>query len=104
MLIRLNILLDNGNYIAHEVLERNQLTFADIMAFPFIERFVVLKETIQDVWDEVNPVHVLEWFNRLSQESWIQAYRVPEHRLRNLIAKVRAGEYQGLDLPVSKYD
>ena len=104
LLIKLNNLLKDGNYIAHEILGRNELTFADVMAFSFAERIVMLRDLAQDTWDEVNPTNVLEWFNRLCQEPWAQAHRIPENRLRNFVSKIISGGYAGLELPITNYD
>ena len=105
LLLKLNTLLSNGKYMANEILGRNEFTFADMMAFPFVERFIVLRELNQEAWDTANPTEVVEWFNRLNQESWAQAHRVPEHRLKNLLKRSReTGGYKGLELPLSVYD
>jgi glutathione S-transferase len=103
LLNRVNDLLENGNYVTNRILGRNELSFADVMLYPFIERYVVLKDLTPTAWEEANTGNIVTWFEKLSQEPWIQAHRAPEHRLHNLVSLSKSGN-PGLVLPLSVYD
>ena len=104
VLVQLNGYAENGNFLAHKLLGRNELTIADVIAFPFIETFFGLKQKAEDIWTEVNPEGLTAWYAKLSEFPWIQAHKVPEHRFHKLLHLIKTGQYSGLALPLFIYD
>ena len=99
----LEVLMENGNYVAHTVIGRNELTIADVMIYPQIERYIAYKEHCHGVFDSA--VGVMAWFEKMSSEPWVQAHRVSVHRLMKIYRSRREDtDYHPLTLPVTLYD
>lgn len=95
--------MEDGHYVMHKILGIDQITFADIMILPFIERFFAFKEHCRGVFD--NRPGIEAWFKRISQEEWAKPYIVPERRLKKMYEiRMIPGEYRPLKLPVTFYD
>lgn len=97
--------LVGGQYFMTAVTGHTDVTFGDVMLYPFIERLVLQKQTKSSTVYEGEDFSAIElWFTRMSQLDFIAEYAVPQHRLLNLYLTVQSGNYQGLTLPLSTYD
>ena len=100
----INGFLENGNNVMHKVLGRNDFTLADLMILPYVERFREYWEGFDEKYKSEDVTNLWNWYERVSAEPWALEHKVPVHRLRSLSRIVRAGNYKGLDLPLSIYD
>lgn len=99
----LNAMTENGNYFLHKTLGRNEMTMADVMIYPIIERYMAYKDFYQGLFEPYTSL--LSWYNRMSAEPWIQAYKAPINRLQKIYhIRREPGDYRPLSLPSSLYD
>ncbi|OMJ67810.1 hypothetical protein SteCoe_34932 [Stentor coeruleus] len=99
----LNIMTENGYYFLHKTLYRNEMTMADVMIYPIIERYFAYKDFYQGLFEPYT--HLLSWYNHMSSESWIQTYKAPINRLQKVYhIRREPGDYKPLVLPSSLYD
>lgn len=94
----------SGSFFMHSILEKNQLTMADVLLYPFAERFFAYRAT---TFASINtaPVPGLEkWFETMSAFPWIQQYRALPGRLMKVQQLYESGQYPGLTLPLTSYD
>ena len=95
--------LEEG-YILDKVFETHQITFADLMILPYVERIHALKDQFpENLHIDGLPV-ILAYYERVSAEPWAQTHKAPPSRLVNGLAKVKAHGYEGLRLPITYYD
>ena len=100
----INKRVEGGKFVMQEVLG-DVLTMADVMLYPFIERVWALREGFLEEMTTGNDLSsTWKWFARMCEFPWIQQYRAPEHRLRNLIGLIKKNQYPGLALPLEIYD
>lgn len=94
----------NGNFFMHSLLEKNQLTMADVLLYPFAERFFAYRLTTFAPLNTA-PVPGLEkWFETMSGFPWIQRYRALPQRLLKVQQLYESGQFRGLTLPLTSYD
>lgn len=99
----LNNRLEGRTFVMDRELHKDQVTFADAILFPVIERVHALK----DVWgiakevDEM--IHLWKWYDKMVEFEWVKLNLVPEHRLINLRARNFGGD-RCLKLPLTRYD
>lgn len=102
-LIELNSRLDGASFVMDQELHRGQVSFADVVLFPVIERLNALRN-VWGIAEEVNGLsHLWSWYNIMISFSWVRENLVPEHRLVNLRARNLGGD-RGMKLPLSRYD
>ena len=94
--------LEGGNYVMHKTLGRNELTIADVAIFSFVERLVAWKDHAHGLLN--NASGLLAWYEKLSQEPWISANKVPLNRLHKIFEIRKQAEYKPLALPLEIYD
>lgn len=100
-----NFYLVGGQYFMTPITGHLDITFADVMIYPFIERLIALKHSMSAAVYHGEDFSAIElWFDRMSRLDFIARYAIPPHRLQNLYAHVHSGNYKGLTLPVSTYD
>ena len=100
----LNDFVENGNSIMHKVLNKNEINFADVMALPFVERILIILETVPEYLRHLNLRNLNSWYTNVGVQPWAFRQKAPPHQVRNLFKQVQSGRYQGLELPLSKYD
>ncbi|CAG9314097.1 unnamed protein product [Blepharisma stoltei] len=101
----INGLVEGGGYLMTKTLGRNELTFADIILLPFVERIVAWKDQFWSPLVEGEDFSNLwAWFDRIMQEPWAQRFRVEHRRLINNMTQLRTPGYKGLTLPITNYD
>ncbi|OMJ66999.1 hypothetical protein SteCoe_35970 [Stentor coeruleus] len=96
--------VEGGNYIMHKLLGKNELTFADLMILPHVERFYAYKDTLTSVLEEVDCSSIWAWYEKLAAEPWAQAHKVPVAQLVNARKLSMTDSFKGLDLPLSLYE
>ena len=95
--------MTNGQFVMKEKLGYEGVTLADVMVYPFIERYIAYEEHCKGALDNTPGMH--QWFEAMNRFSWIQAYKVPDNRHRKVYEiRTSPGEYQPLRLPISFYD
>ena len=97
--------LGSGHYLLSTVLGQDTLTMADVMAFPFIERIVALKDSFfQPLVAGEDYRNLFAWFDRLAQTEWAQMHLAKPRHLQNLLTIAQTPAHKGLAYPLSKYD
>jgi glutathione S-transferase len=96
--------VEGGNYILHKVLGRNEITFADVMIFSFVERFSAYRDEFPEEFKVVDFSPILTYYEKLSSEPWAQQHKADPKRLVNLVRSVREHGYKGLSFPLTVYD
>jgi glutathione S-transferase len=100
-----NFYLAGGQFFMTPVTGHQEVTFADVMLYPFIERLIATKTSMaKGVYEGENYASIKLWFDRMSQLDFIAKYAVPSHRIQNLYLYVHSGSYRGLTMPLSTYD
>lgn len=96
-------LMKNGQFVMQESLGYEEVTLADVMLYPFIERYIVYESHCKGALNNTPGMH--SWFEVMNRFSWIQAYKAPDNRHKR-VYEIRSspGEYQPLRLPISFYD
>lgn len=74
-----NYYFKGGKFYMNQILKSNELTIADIMLFPFIERVWALKST---VFSSLELDNVWSWFLNLSKQNWTKVCRANPGALR----------------------
>jgi glutathione S-transferase len=100
----INSSVEKGRFVMHKVLHRIELTFADVMLLPFVERMSAFKDDLPEFVRLLDLTSLWKWFDNMMEMEWTQEHRVPVHRLKNMFRMIKSGEYSGLELPVTKYD
>lgn len=99
-----NDMLSEGYLMTH-IIKNNQLTMADVMLFPFIERINALKN---DYWKDLvkglDLKHIWRWYEELTHESWISGSLAGQKRILKLQKDMRKNDYRGFKLPLTYYD
>jgi glutathione S-transferase len=99
----LNERLNGVSFVMDKELQKGQVTFADVVLLPAIERL----NSLRDQWalaTEVNGLsNVWSWYDRMTSFEWVRQNLVPPHRLVNLYARNVGGD-RGLKLPLTRYD
>ena len=99
-----NDFVENGNSVMHKVLNKNEINFADVMVLPFVERILIILETAPDFVRNLDLGNLNLWYKNVGEQPWAVQQRAPPHQLKNLFNQAQTGGYQGLELPLSKYD
>jgi glutathione S-transferase len=94
----------DGKYLSYLILDRDEISFLDIMALPLIERIIAFKDQGLKFYEGLNLNNIALWYSRITQLPFTQSFRVPPHRFINLRHHMLAGSYKGLVLPVTFYD
>ena len=100
----MNSCVEEGNFVMHKKLHKNEITFADVMLLPYVERMSAFKEVLPGFLKELNLDSLWRWFDNMMSFDWTREHRVPASRLLNMLRIIKSGKYNGLDLPVSQYD
>ena len=97
---KLDALVPNGHYFASQLLGMDVITAVDVVEFPMVERLAIIADGA--VLADCRNLAV--WFDRMSAQGWIQRHKAEPRRLKRLVEMSAAGEYRGLELPLSRYD
>lgn len=96
-------LMENGQFLMEKQVGFREVSMADVMLYPFVERYVALEEHTRGALDNTPGLH--KWFERMNEFSWIQKYKVPLHRHKKLYQiRTGPGDYQPFTLPITLYD
>ena len=99
-----NTMLSDGYLMTH-LLKKNQITIADIMLLPFIERVNALRnEYWHDLIRGLDLTHLWRWYEDLIRQEWAVKTLANPKRIRKIQKDIRKGEYKGLKLPLTYYD
>lgn len=101
--LELNQYLEGG-YAMRKILDVNELTFADVMLLPHVERVVAYKDVLPEWVRGLDLTNIWKWYENMTAQPWTVPHRAGEDRLKNLYKQHIDGVYQGLDLPVTRYD
>lgn len=100
----LNEFVENGNYVMHKVLGKNEITFADLMVLPYVERIIELNSILPEFARNLDLGHLAKWYETVGGQPWAVRMKATPHQLLNLNKVAQSGNYQGLLLPLSNYD
>jgi glutathione S-transferase len=97
--------VENGDYVMSKVIGRNEITFADLMILPHTERLWTFKDRVlPQVFARVDLTNLWRWYEKVSGQAWAQEHKAGSVRLINALKKVNESGYNGLELPLSRYD
>jgi glutathione S-transferase len=97
--------VENGKFVMHKIIGKNEICFADLMMLSFVERLWVYREMINERFREaVDMKHLWMWYDKISKETWAEKFRAEPRRLINLARIMKGENYRGLDLPLTQYD
>ena len=95
----------DGKFFMHSILGVNSMTMADVLFYPFAERFFIHSSTPTFASISSPPLPNLEkWFALMSSFPWIQRYKASSSRLLHIQRLYESGQFRGLTLPLSSYD
>ena len=95
---------EGGQNVLHNLLRKNDFTFADIMILPFVERLNYYKEFLPEELKTVDFSNIFVWFERVYAQDWVQPHKVSVSRLLNEYKHFKTHGYVGLKLPLTVYD
>lgn len=94
----------DGKFFMHSILGDNKLTMADVLLYPFAERFFAHCTTTFAVLNTAPVPGLQKWFEMMSAFPWIQQYRASPQRLIKVQKLYESGQFRGLTLPLTTYD
>jgi glutathione S-transferase len=93
-----------GGFAMHKILNKNELTFADVMLLPHVERLSAFRDQLPEFVKALDLTHLWKWFELVTALEWTTQHRASISRLKKSLQIYKSGEYKGLDLPVTLYD
>ena len=99
-----NSLLPNGKYFLYKLLGRDEISFADVMALPLIERILAFKDQGLSIFESLELKNLELWHHKIKELQFVKEFEISKHRIINLKHHMQNGTYHGLVLPVTYYD
>jgi glutathione S-transferase len=97
-------MVENGRFFGNKILNRDEITYIDVIAFPILERVVAFKDLGLAFYNGTRIENILLWYRRMSEFGFIRQHVMPLNRYVNLRKFMQAKKYEGLKLPVTVYD
>lgn len=100
----INNYVENDHYVMFKILNIDDLTFADVMLLPFVERVFSLFDLAPQFLKDLDLGNLNSWYQKISGQEWAKQIKAPEIQLKKLYTEIRIGGYEGLKVPLSLYD
>ena len=94
----------DGKYFIFKSLNRNEISFVDLMALPLIERILAFKDQDLQFYEGLKLDNLQNWFQNMTKHSFVREHLMIGSRFVNLRLHIQAGTYHGLVLPLEYYD
>lgn len=99
-----NEIMEGGHFIGNKLLGKNEITFADVMLYPFVYRLDVYKNALPEVVRNVDLSNIWAWLEKINAQPWASSVDTTPARLQKLAQMAKTNGYEGLKLPLTIYD
>lgn len=103
-LASVNGLVPDGTFFNYGKDCKNQISFADVMALPLIDRLLVFKDQHLPWYEGLQLENLEKWHKNIRSLDFTKGFEVSKQRFTNLRQQMQKGNFRGLQLPVEIYD